>query len=106
MPISPPSHRLLADEASEQEIDPDRGHGQEVAAHAKRRETHEHAERSAGKNPRKKCERKIAGADHHQSRRIGTGAVERRMAEADLPAKAADHVKAHGKDHVDSNYRQ
>ena len=36
MPISPPSQRLLAHEAGEQEIHADRGHGEKIAAHPQR----------------------------------------------------------------------
>ena len=50
-------------------------------------------------------QRNACGADHRQRRRIGAGAEKRAMAEADLPAKAADHVQADRQNDVDADDR-
>ena len=62
--------------------------------------------RPARYDRKKNSQNRIADPDHRQGCRIGAGAEEGAVPEADLPAKAADHVEADGEYDVDADHRE
>ena len=95
--------RLLAHEADEQKAHADCRHRQEIVAQPQRSKADDKPEQAGDHDAGNERQRNRRTRGGEKRGRIGARAVEGRMPQAELTAKAGDHIEAHRQHDIDAD---